>query len=152
VQLFTDLVLNILLLFLSLSFTFFLFLVTFFRLPHQSLQEVRASSSLLAWGLEISTVMTTGSSSWYMSLSVWSFRVGRSWNDLASSSLLARGLEISTVLARGTGRAPAAGRWKTMGSFWYFGGNHGPPTEKIHRGLIFIFIFRWVDFDFDPVG
>jgi hypothetical protein len=38
---------------------------------------------------------------------------------------------------------------ETMGSFWYFGGNHGPPTEKIHRGLIFIFIFRWVDFDFD---
>jgi len=47
-----------------------------------------------------------------------------------------------------------------MESFWYFGGNHGPPTEKIHRGLILILIsggfdfdfdFRWIDFDF-PVG
>jgi hypothetical protein len=25
-----------------------------------------------------------------------------------------------------------------MGSFWYFGGNHEPPMEKTHRGLIFI--------------
>jgi hypothetical protein len=52
---------------------------------------------------------------------------------------------------------------ETMGSFWYFGGNHGPPTEKIHRGLILILIlisdgfdfdfdFQWVDIDFDLVG
>jgi len=45
---------------------------------------------------------------------------------------------------------------ETMESFWYFGGNHGPPTEKIHRGLILILIsgglililIRWVDIDF----
>jgi hypothetical protein len=63
----------------------------------QSLQEVQAGSPSLARELEISIVTTAGSPSWYTSLSVWSFKVRRSWSDLASSSLLARGLEISTV-------------------------------------------------------